>query len=145
LDRGRVADELRSWGFFSAVPAPIVVEGRLWGIFNALLAGDRPPADTEVRLGKFAELVATAIANAENRSELSASRRRIVAASDEARRRIERDLHDGTQQRLVSLGLEVRATEGKLPPEQSGLRAELSRFAAGLDDAVMELQEISLK
>jgi len=138
-----VADALRSWGFFSTVSAPIVVEGSLWGVLNVLLGGERLPPDTEERLGKFAELVATAIANAESRSELSASRRRIVAASDEARRRIERDLHDGTQQRLVSLGLEVRATEADLSSEQSDLRADLSRIATGLGDAVMELQEIS--
>jgi signal transduction histidine kinase len=98
------------------------------------------PLDTEERLQKFTELVATAIANAESRSELGASRRRIVAASDEARRRIERDLHDGTQQRLVSLGLAVRAAEGNVPPH---LRSELSSIATGLADAVAELQETS--
>jgi signal transduction histidine kinase len=143
IGSGPVADALRSWRFFSAVSAPIVVESSLWGVLNVLLGGQRLPRDAEERLRKFAELVATAIANAESRSQLSASRRRIVAASDEARRRIERDLHDGTQQRLVSLGLEVRATEAKLSPEQSDLRAELSRMATGLGDAVTELQQIS--
>jgi GAF domain-containing protein len=143
IGSGAVAAALRSWGFFSAVSAPIVVEGRLWGVLNVLLGGQRLPPDTEERLGNFAELVATAIANAESRSELSASRRRIVAASDEARRRIERDLHDGTQQRLVSLGLDVRAAEARLSPEQGDVRAELSRIATGLGDAVTELQEIS--
>jgi signal transduction histidine kinase len=69
------------------------------------------PVGLEEPLEKFTELLATAIANAESRSELAASRRRIVAASDEARRRIERDLHDGTQQRLVSLGLAARTAE----------------------------------
>jgi GAF domain-containing protein len=143
IGSGSVVDALRSWGFFSAVSAPIVVEGSLWGVLNVLLGGERLPRDTEERLRKFAELVATAIANAESRSELSASRRRIVAASDEARRRIERDLHDGTQQRLVSLGLEVRLTEARLLPEQSDLRDGLSRIATGLGDAVTELREIA--
>jgi signal transduction histidine kinase len=83
------------------------------------------------------------IANTESRSELAASRRRIVAASDEARRRIERDLHDGTQQRLVSLGLAARAAEAGIPADRPGLRGELSRIAAGLADAAAELQELS--
>jgi signal transduction histidine kinase len=89
------------------------------------------------------ELVATAIANAESKSELAASRRRIVAASDDARRRIERDLHDGTQQRLVSLGLAVRAARSSLPSDLSDLRSQLSGIATGLAEAVEELQELS--
>jgi signal transduction histidine kinase len=101
------------------------------------------PPDTEDRLMKFTELVATAIANAEGKSELAASRRRIVAASDETRRQIERDLHDGTQQRLVSLGLAVRAAEATVSPEREDLREELSRVAEGLAEAVEDLQEIS--
>jgi signal transduction histidine kinase len=106
-------------------------------------AEDELPPDTERRLEKFAELVTTAIANAEGKSALNASRRRIVAASDETRRRIERDLHDGTQQRLVSLGLAVRAAEADLPPERDDLRAQLSGVAEGLVAAVEDLQEIS--
>ena len=104
---------------------------------------ERLPLDTEERLIKFTELIATAIANAESKSELAASRRRIVAASDETRRQIERDLHDGTQQRLVSLGLALRAAEANLPPERDDLRAQLSGVATGLVDAVEDLQEIS--
>jgi signal transduction histidine kinase len=77
------------------------------------------------------------------RDELIASRARILAAGDEERRRIERELHDGTQQRLVALGLAVRATEARLPPELDSLRAELSRVATGLADAVEDLQEIT--
>jgi signal transduction histidine kinase len=94
-------------------------------------------------LERFTELLATAIANADSRSELAASRMRIVAASDEARRRIERDLHDGTQQRLVSLGLSVRAAEAQVPSDSSDLRLELSRIATGLAEAVADLQETS--
>jgi PAS domain S-box-containing protein len=139
---GPEADALRLRGILCQVGSPIFVEGRLWGAVT-LNTIEPLPADTEERLGKFTELVATAIANAESRSELAASRRRIVAASDETRRRIERDLHDGTQQRLVSLGLAVRAAEAGLPPDRDDLRNELSRVAMGLANAVEDLQEIS--
>jgi PAS domain S-box-containing protein len=139
---GPVAEEGRVLGVHSQVASPIIVEGRLWGVI-AVNAGEELPPDTEQRLEKFAELVTTAIANAESKSELAASRRRIVAASDETRRQIERDLHDGTQQRLVSLGLAVRAAEADLPPERDDLRAQLSGVATGLVAAVEDLQEIS--
>jgi signal transduction histidine kinase len=92
-------------------------------------------------MAQFIELVATAVANADSRAELTASRARVVAAADETRRRIERDLHDGTQQRLVSLALALRATEAKVPAELEGLRAELSDTAQGLTAAVEDLQE----
>jgi signal transduction histidine kinase len=101
------------------------------------------PLDSEDRLENFTELIATAMANAETRHELAASRKRIVASSDETRRRIERDLHDGTQQRLVSLGLAARAAAASVPPEQGDLRADLDRIATGMVDAVGELQELS--
>ena len=87
--------------------------------------------------------VSTAIANRESRSELAASHRRIVAVADEARRRIERNLHDGTQQRLVSLALAVRAAEADVPSDWHNIRSELSQIATGLTDAVVELQEIT--
>jgi signal transduction histidine kinase len=105
--------------------------------------GEPLPFGLEGRLEKFTRLVATAIANAESRSELAASRRRIVAASDQARRRIERDLHDGTQQRLVSLALAARIAEADVTAGRDDLRAELPRLAAGLANAVTELQELS--
>jgi signal transduction histidine kinase len=91
----------------------------------------------------FAELVATAISNAVGRAELAASRARIVATADETRRRLERDLHDGAQQRLVSLAMKLRAAEAEVPSELGDLRAELSRTADGLAAAVEDLQEIS--
>jgi signal transduction histidine kinase len=139
---GPVAAAARRIGVVSTVASPIVVEGRLWGAMT--VSDNEPlPLDTEERLEKFTELVATAIANADSRSELAASRARIVAASDETRRRIERDLHDGTQQRLVSLGLALRAAEAKVPHELGEVRAELSSTASGLADAVEDLQEIS--
>ncbi len=140
---GPVAVAARRLGIVSSVGSPIVVEGRLWGQINVASTDELLPFGMEGRLGKFTELLATAIANAESRSELAASRRRIVAASDQARRRIERDLHDGTQQRLVSLGLAARAAEADVPPDRGDLRAELSRIAAGLADAMAELQELS--
>ncbi len=134
---------VRMVGVRSAVGSPIVVDGELWGVITLASVDRSLPLGMERRLTDFTELVATAIANAEGRSALNASRRRIVAASDEARRRIERDLHDGTQQRLVSLGLAVRAAEASLPPERDDLRAQLSRVATGLVAAVEDLQEIS--
>lgn len=140
---GTVAGAARRLGIVSTVGSPIVVEGRLWGAMTVSSADELLPFGLEGRLEKFTELLATAVANAESRSELAASRRRIVAASDQARRRIERDLHDGTQQRLVSLGLAARAAQADAAADRGDLRAELSRIAAGLADAVAELQEFS--
>jgi signal transduction histidine kinase len=133
----------RRLAIVSAVASPIVVDGQMWGVVSAMSATTSLPPDTEHRLERFGELVATAIANVESRSELAASRRRIVAASDEARRRIERNLHDGTQQRLVSLALALRAVEADVPSDLTELRSELSQVATGLTDAVTELQEIA--
>jgi signal transduction histidine kinase len=138
VDRGAQRSGIRC-----AVAVPIMVGGSLWGAIGAGTNRKQFPADAEQRMADFTELLATAIANADSRAELAASRRRIVAASDEARRRIERDLHDGTQQQLVSLGLAVRAAELNVPPERRDLRAELSRVATALAAAVEDLQEIS--
>jgi signal transduction histidine kinase len=124
--------------------APIFVAGRLWGLMVAASSLEHPlPPDTEARLAEFTDLAATAIANAESRGELSASRARVVAAADESRRRIERDLHDGAQQRLISLSLELRSTQNAVPAEMDELKAELSRAAAGLTEVVDDLQELS--
>jgi signal transduction histidine kinase len=139
---GEVAS--RGWGLRSSVGVPVSAESRLWGCMVVAFSGQELlPPDTEARLASFTELLATAIANAESRSELAASRRRIVAASDEARRRIERDLHDGTQQRLVSLGLAARAAAADVAAGRGDLRAYLARIAAGLADAAAELQDFS--
>jgi PAS domain S-box-containing protein len=140
---GKFADVIREMGIQSSVATPIVVEGRLWG---ALGIGSRIgslPADAEQRIVDFTELIATAIANAESRAELIASRARVVAAADETRRRIERDLHDGTQQRLVSLALALRSVETKVPPELDEVRAQLAQAESGLAGAIKDLQEIS--
>jgi signal transduction histidine kinase len=101
------------------------------------------PLDTEARIGDFADLVATAISNAATRAELRASRARIVTAGDQARRRFERDLHDGAQQRIISLGLELRAIEAAMPAEPQQLRHELSNVVDGLVGVGTELREIS--
>jgi signal transduction histidine kinase len=141
---GRPIDAtLRRLGLVSTVACPIVVEGSLWGTVTVLSNRETLPHDTEERLEKFSELIATAIANAESKSELAASRRRIVAAADNSRRRIERDLHDGTQQRLVSLSMAVRAAEANVPPDRAELRSDLSRIATELADALEDLQELS--
>jgi signal transduction histidine kinase len=107
----------REAGIKSAVGSPVIVEGDLWGVMTATSSEGPLPPDTEARLASFTELVATAIANAESSEELAASRRRIVAASDAARRRVVRDLHDGAQQRLVhtivTLKLAQRASRGE--------------------------------
>jgi signal transduction histidine kinase len=141
---GRAAARMRALGVRSGVGAPIILDGRAWGV--AVVGSQRPeplPSDTEARVGDFAELVATAIANAETRAELTASRARIVAAGDEARRRIERDLHDGAQQRLVSLGLELRTAEAFVPSELQPLKDQISHFVTSVAGISEDLQEIS--
>jgi signal transduction histidine kinase len=141
---GPLGAAARETGFRSAVATPVIVEGRPWGLVVAGSSGEQPlPADTEERLAQFTELLATAIANAESRAELMASRARIVAAADETRRRIERDLHDGIQQRLVSLGLELHTAQATVPAQFGELEGALSRVAAGLGRVFDELREIS--
>ena len=104
-------------------------------------------ADVGAFEGTWAQLLAgmndTIAAFAQARADLAASRARIVAASDQARRRIERDLHDGAQQRLVSLGLGLRAAQKAVPPGQPGLRQELARLASGTAEILGELREMS--
>ena len=140
---GSLAAEARGSGLGRVVGTPIVVDGRVWGVIT-MSSPDAPfPDNVEDRLEEFTELVATAIANAESRGELIASRARIVAAADETRRRIERDLHDGIQQRLVSLGLELRAAQERVPPELDELEGTLAHVAVGLSSAFDELREIS--
>src|SRR5258708_11492588 len=97
------------------------------------------PSDTEARVGDFADLVATAIANAATRAELIASRARIVAAADDGRRRLERDLHDGAQQRLVALGLHVRLADASVPPGHHVLGSQLGVIVYGLVGLLAQL------
>jgi signal transduction histidine kinase len=136
-----LADGLRKLGIRSMVASPIIVEGRLWGVVNALSTLGPFPADTADRMADFTELVATAIGNADTRAELAASRTRIVAAADEARRRIERDLHDGAQQHLVALALRLRTAAEA--PECDEVRPQITDVAAALTSVIDELREIS--
>jgi signal transduction histidine kinase len=101
------------------------------------------PPDTEARMADFVDLVTTSIANAATRDELLASRARIVAAADDARRRIERDLHDGAQQRLVALGLELRAAEAYVPAELQPLKEQIAGLVTTVAGVSAEVQEIS--
>ncbi len=131
-------------GVGAAFAAPIVVSGRSWGVMVA--AWQRPDlarTDTEARMGKFTELVATAVANAESRAELAASRRRLVATADETRRRIERDLHDGAQQRLVQTILTLKHARQELD-DGSETGAELVRQAVEQTEAAYDaLRELA--
>jgi signal transduction histidine kinase len=130
-------------GVPSAVGAPIVVDGRLWGAMStASLQPDRIPADTEARMGQFTELVATAISNVEARSDLAASRARIVAAADEERERVVRDLHDGAQQRLVHTVITLKLARRAL--EQGDQATTLvSEALDQAERATGELRELS--
>lgn len=130
-------------GSYSAVGAPIVVRGTLWGAMTALSPRDRSlPEGSEARIAEFTELVGTAIANAQAQADVMASRARIVAAADESRRRIERNLHDGIQQRLITLALQLRVIEANVP-EDAELEEELAALGGGLAEAMDDLREIS--
>ena len=134
----------RALGIRSLVGVPISVEGHLWGIVIAACTREEPMADdTEARLGSFTELVSTAIANAEAQAALTASRARIVVTADETRRRFERDLHDGAQQRFVAVALRLRAAQATLPPDSPELVAELDQIVAELTHALDELRNFA--
>jgi len=132
-------------GINCAVGCPVTVEGRVWGGMIIHWLGEEPPTGvTEARMQEFVSLIGTAIANAQSRSELLASRARVVAAADESRRRIERHLHDGAQQRLVTLALKLRTVEATLvPPDRRRLREELAGLVHGLSGILEDVQEVS--
>ena len=141
---GPVGEAVREALIVATVGVPIVVEGSIWGFMVAGGRPDRPiPTDTEERLARFTELVATAVSNATMRGELVSSRARVIVAGDDARRRIERDLHDGAQQQLVTLALAMRSTEGRIPTGQEQLKAEVGGFADRVTSVVEELREMS--
>jgi len=128
----------------SAVAAPITVTGETWGALVAWRVIEEPlSSDTERRLGAFASLAGTAIANADAGTALAASRKRIVSAADQARRRLERNLHDGAQQRFVSLSLALRLTLSLIDTDPAKaaehLRGAQRELAQGLD----ELRELA--
>ncbi|HET6193597.1 MAG TPA: sensor histidine kinase, partial [Trebonia sp.] len=141
--RGAFAVKARELGLYSVAGAPIIVDGDVWGLVTVASTDGPLPDRTEDRLAEFTELLGTAIANTQSRTELSASRARIVAAADETRRRLERDLHDGIQQRLVSLALKARTIETMTPQPAGEIQGELSLLADGLGTAMDELREIS--
>ena len=140
---GEGADAARDWGFRSAVGVPISVQGRLWGVMSVASTREEPlSADTTGRLAAFTELIVTALVNAEAQDALNASRARIVAAADRTRRRIERNLHDGAQQRLVSLALHLRETQ-EAAPGAGELAARLEGAVTEVTEVLEELREIA--
>jgi signal transduction histidine kinase len=139
---GDAAEIAAKQGYQSTVGAPISVAGRLWGLMLLGTRGAPLPAGTEARLAEFTDLAGTAIANAEAQAALSASRARIVSAADQTRRRIERDLHDGAQQRLVSLRLRLRAAQ-MAPPAAPELPGWLEGTVTEVTAVLEELREIA--
>ncbi len=141
---GAIGAYVRSMGSRTAVGAPIVVDGRLWGVMVATSPeGGSLRADTESRLENFTELVATAISNTEAREELAASRARIVAATDEERRRVVRDLHDGAQQRLVHTIITLTRARAALKNEEEAGPALVSEALDETEQAMAELRELA--
>jgi signal transduction histidine kinase len=140
---GSVAEIAQNAGFQSVAGAPIVADDRVWGAIVVVSSTDPLPDRTEVRVAEFTELIATAISNATTRSELIASRARIVTASDEARRRIERNLHDGIQQRLIALALDVQTLRALISEESPAQYDALDRLENDLGSVLEEIGEIS--
>jgi signal transduction histidine kinase len=130
-------------GIQSVVAAPIQFREQVWGMLAVYSMQGPLAPDTEARLADFAALVASAIANVQAWSELEASRIRIIGAADEARRRVERDLHDGAQQRIVALGYRVRLLARSQPAQIAGLDAELRSVAVDLNGVHEELRAIA--
>ncbi len=141
---GELAEMIRAAGIASAVAAPITVAGRLWGAVVATTS--RPnsfPPETEERVCGFAELVADALANADAREQLAASRARLVEAADAERRRLERNLHDGAQQRLVSVALDLGQVEALLGADPGAAKRQLESVREELELALEELRELA--
>jgi signal transduction histidine kinase len=135
--------EIRRRGLLGAsVGAPIVVEGGLWGVVVVSTRGRALPADTEQRLGDFCELMATAIANADGRAQLVASRARLLTAGDEARRRVVGDLHDGAQQRLVHTIVTLKLARNAAGDDDESA-ALVAEALAQAEQANAELRELA--
>src|SRR3954469_12534118 len=141
--RGDLGETLGRLGFTAAIGAPVVVDGGLWGAVIVRSAKGPFPDGAEYRLQAFAELAGQALANAEARQQLSASRARLVAAGLEERRRLERNLHDGAQQRLVAVALMLRMTAQHVDHDPARVRRELAGAAEELARALSELREIA--
>jgi signal transduction histidine kinase len=142
--KGWIAEEMHRLGFRGTVSAPITVGGRIWGSVIVATAGEHPmPPEAETRLGEFADLVALALASAQTKQELIESRARIVHAGDEARRKLERDLHDGAQQRLVSVALALRVAADAVGGDGERGRQLLEDARSELDQAIDDLRELA--
>ncbi|WP_345474627.1 hemerythrin domain-containing protein [Actinoallomurus oryzae] len=137
-----VGVRLRDGPVTSLVACPIMVKGRVWGTTVSLGCGPQP-ANTEARMLQFMVLTSAAITNAETDAELRASRARVLNAADAARSRIERDLHNRLQQRLICLSLELRSAQDALTPEQDALKGQLARTAQALTNVLQDLWSIS--
>jgi PAS domain S-box-containing protein len=137
-----VAKTMRDVGYRSTVAAPIFVSGIPWGAI-AIAAREALPRESEARLMGFCELVSLAVASAQAREDLQSSRARLVKSGDEQRRKLERNLHDGAQQRLVSLALTLRLARSKLQSDPASLEAILAGAANELDLALEELRELA--
>jgi signal transduction histidine kinase len=141
---GELPERIRRAGIASAVAVPITVAGELWGTLVA--SSGRPHGfgpDTEKRLAGFAELVADALANADAREQLAASRARIVEVEDSERRRLERNLHDGAQQRLVALALTLSGVESRIDANPEGAKHLIAYAREELGHALKELRELA--
>ena len=128
----------------SAVGAPIVVDGRLWGVIIASWCGEQsPPPDTEERMAKFAQMLDTAIANADSRDQLISSRARLLTAGDEARRRVVRDLHDGAQQRLVHTIVTLKLAQQALKDDGAEVESLVDEALEQAQQGNTELRELA--
>ena len=139
---GAFAETMLQIGYRSTVAAPIVVAGVIWGAVT-IGSEDPLPPESEARLGAFCELVSLAVASTQARADVRASRARIVKAGDEQRRRLERNLHDGAQQRLVSAALMLRVAQTRLDSNPAGAAELLSSASAELDGGLEELRELA--
>jgi GAF domain-containing protein len=141
---GAIAQLVDILGVRAAVGAPIVVEGRLWGVVIANWRGSESPlADTEARMAQFAQLLGTAIANADTSDQLTASRARLLAAGDDARRRVVRDLHDGAQQRLVHAIVMLKLAQRALPENDERAQSLVSEALEQAERGNAELRELA--
>jgi signal transduction histidine kinase len=140
---GAAGEAARTAGVASACAAPITVDGKLWGLIRVYSRQGTLPEGTESRLRLFTDLVATALSNAAARAQVIASRARIVAAGDEARRRIERNLHDGTQQRLIALGLDLQRIRATIHVDRHAAEQGLERAGQDLEFVLEEMRELS--
>jgi signal transduction histidine kinase len=141
---GQLGDVIKDLRFSSGVGAPIVVDGRLWGITMANWVDDSPPPpDTEERLAEFTQLLETAIANADSRDQLTASRARLLTEADEARRRVVRDLHDGAQQRLVHTILKLKMAQRALNEDGTNLASLIAEALEQAERGNADLRELA--